>query len=224
MKKRNLRLERERLRREKNKRYILKAAEKVFIQKGFGRARMDEIAREAQFSKATLYRYFRSKSEMFAEIIFNAFEDSYQRIRMIREKPDPAEKRLLDLIRFVLLFYRKKQNLTRIVYFEKSALKDILKTELRIQNRGKPCHPRIPDRFMTIIKQSAALVAEILQDGVESGEFRKMDVSQASMVLGALLRGFQFRGPLEERHEPVAKTAELIHDFFLRGIRKPGKV
>ena len=73
MKKKDLRIERERHRKEENKRFILKVAEKVFVQKGFSLATMDEIAKEAQFSKATLYQYFKGKSEMFFEIIYKSF-------------------------------------------------------------------------------------------------------------------------------------------------------
>jgi len=54
MKKRDLRSERELHRREENKTYILNAAESVFAKKGFSFSTMDDIAEEAQFSKATI--------------------------------------------------------------------------------------------------------------------------------------------------------------------------
>ena len=52
------RKERKQRRIEDNKRFILKAAEKVFARKGFSLTTVDEIADEAQFSKATIYKYF----------------------------------------------------------------------------------------------------------------------------------------------------------------------
>jgi len=76
MKKRDLRIERKRHRREENKIFILKAAEFIFAKKGYSFATMDDIAEEAQFSKATIYQYFNSKGEIFFEIILNVEKDS----------------------------------------------------------------------------------------------------------------------------------------------------
>ncbi len=45
------------------------AARKVFTQKGFAGARMDDIAREAGMNRALLHYYFRSKEKMF-DMIF----------------------------------------------------------------------------------------------------------------------------------------------------------
>ncbi|NJN41742.1 MAG: TetR/AcrR family transcriptional regulator [Flammeovirgaceae bacterium] len=48
---------------------ILKAARKVFTQKGYSGARMDDIANEAGINRALLHYYFRNKDRMF-EVIF----------------------------------------------------------------------------------------------------------------------------------------------------------
>ena len=43
---------------------ILAAAERLFTEKGTEKTTMDDIAREAEYSKATLYVYFQSKEEI----------------------------------------------------------------------------------------------------------------------------------------------------------------
>ncbi len=73
MKNNDLRAERKLQRKRENKKFILEAAEKVFSQKGYSRATVDDISDEAQFSKATIYRYFDSKSDIFSEIIMASF-------------------------------------------------------------------------------------------------------------------------------------------------------
>ncbi len=50
---------------------ILKAARKVFAEKGYEGARVDEIAREAGINKAMLYYYFNSKENILREVILN---------------------------------------------------------------------------------------------------------------------------------------------------------
>src|SRR5207245_10539351 len=48
---------------------ILESAHRVFSQKGYREATMDEIAEGLGLSKAALYRYYQSKEERFREIL-----------------------------------------------------------------------------------------------------------------------------------------------------------
>ena len=66
------RRERERLER---RAAILDAADRVFLDKGFDQATMDEIAAEAEFSKGTLYLYFKNKDDLFVALSTRKFED-----------------------------------------------------------------------------------------------------------------------------------------------------
>ena len=50
--------------RELRKEQILSSALSVFKKQGIEKATMDEIAKEADFGKATLYYYFSSKEEI----------------------------------------------------------------------------------------------------------------------------------------------------------------
>jgi AcrR family transcriptional regulator len=52
---------------------ILESAHRVFSQKGYREATMDEIAEGLSLSKPALYRYYKSKEELFREIfrLFN---------------------------------------------------------------------------------------------------------------------------------------------------------
>ena len=63
-------------RREKEKQQraedIVAAAEKVFFEKGFANSSMDEIATEAQLSRALLYVYFKDKAAIMRAVMLNA--------------------------------------------------------------------------------------------------------------------------------------------------------
>lgn len=48
---------------------ILKAAGKVFLEKGFPKASMREIAEEAQVGLSNIYNYFKSKDEIFRMVV-----------------------------------------------------------------------------------------------------------------------------------------------------------
>jgi AcrR family transcriptional regulator len=48
---------------------IITAAVRLFSQKGFAATRLDEVAKNAGLSKATLYLYFNSKEHLFEAVI-----------------------------------------------------------------------------------------------------------------------------------------------------------
>ena len=52
---------------------IIDAAERVFFSKGYENASMDEVAKEAEFSKRTVYVYFSSKEQIYFEIMIRGY-------------------------------------------------------------------------------------------------------------------------------------------------------
>ena len=48
---------------------ILKAAEKVFLENGFPKASMREIAQEAQVGLSNIYNYFKNKDDIFCTVV-----------------------------------------------------------------------------------------------------------------------------------------------------------
>ena len=223
MNKSNLRMKRELHRQEENRRFILHAAEKVFIQKGYRLATVDNIADEAQFSKTTLYRYFKRKSDIFSEIVYCSFEESYDGIKKIQMRELSAEEKLKKLIGFIISTYHKKKNLTRIFFMEKTSMKKLINAHADFQASHHDFHPEISPRIKSQMERISVIIAEIIREGVNAGEFRDMDVQDASVVLGALLRGFYFRGPIRDKKYSIQETTDLLHSFFLNGIIKQNK-
>ncbi len=60
--------------REIRRKDIIDAAEKIFFAKGFGYATMDDVAKAAEFSKRTVYVYFRSKEQLYFEIMIRGYK------------------------------------------------------------------------------------------------------------------------------------------------------
>ena len=60
-----------------SKEKILKAALRVFLEKGYDRTTVNDVAKESKFTKGGLYHHFRNKEHLFVETInflFNEFE------------------------------------------------------------------------------------------------------------------------------------------------------
>lgn len=49
--------------------HIVEVGRGIFLERGFGRSTMDEVAARARMSKTTLYRFFANKLELFAAVV-----------------------------------------------------------------------------------------------------------------------------------------------------------
>lgn len=65
--------ERRRQEKEIRRKEIIDAAERVFFSKGYENSSMDEVAKEAEFSKRTVYVYFNSKEQIYFEIMIRGY-------------------------------------------------------------------------------------------------------------------------------------------------------
>ncbi|MHA2363216.1 MAG: TetR/AcrR family transcriptional regulator [Candidatus Hodarchaeales archaeon] len=81
-----------RIREQKQRRSeMINTAESYFFKKNFNDIKMDNIAKEAGFSKATLYKYFRNKEELFLAVCANALRTLSDTFEQTFTLPDVGE-------------------------------------------------------------------------------------------------------------------------------------
>jgi AcrR family transcriptional regulator len=73
---------------------ILDAARKVFLEKGFDGARMQNIADEAGINKALVHYYFRSKEKLFDAIFLEVFSGFFPKVSEIMFSDIVFEKKI----------------------------------------------------------------------------------------------------------------------------------
>jgi AcrR family transcriptional regulator len=223
MKRKLLQEEREEWRRREFRRCIVQAAEKVIVARGFTAMTMDDIAREAQSSKATLYHYFRSKEELLLEILGQYFEEIEQGTREINRLPLSAAERLRKGIHFYLRFNEEKENISRMLMMDRSFTE-----KMNIfASAGSRLTSEVDRRFITKMKTKRREIlggaSEVLKEGVASGEFRKMDIAGAVIFLESLLQGYCHVRLWHDKSYSVNEATNIIYSLFLHGIeRKDG--
>jgi AcrR family transcriptional regulator len=67
---------------------IIQAAEKILKTKGYNDTSMDEIAKEAQFTKRTLYQYFQNKEDLYFTVVLNEYEKLFGYLKSGLENGD----------------------------------------------------------------------------------------------------------------------------------------
>lgn len=152
---------------------ILRAARAIFLRHGYGAASMDQVARDAGVSKATLYVYFSSKRDLFAAIVLEE-RDHYVKA------PEIGSTR-------ALLRTNLKQFASGIVDFllspESVATYRMVVAEAgRFPELGRAFHANGPAKLL-------AYVAEHLRRAMTGGLLRRGDAEQAAEHFIGLVRG-----------------------------------
>lgn len=97
----------------RNRKAILDAAIKSFIEKGFDGASIAEIAKMASLPKANVYYYFGSKEAIYRTIIADLMEEWDKALGHLRVEREPADA-ITDYIRAKLDFTRKHSAQSRM--------------------------------------------------------------------------------------------------------------
>lgn len=81
---------------------IMQAAKSLFLEHGFGAVSMDQVAKLAGVSKATVYAHFTSKEKLFAEMVFRACSSKWSgEIPSLTPESD-VRARLEEILRSVV--------------------------------------------------------------------------------------------------------------------------
>jgi len=170
----------ERRRREKEARKltILKAARKLFFEKGFKDVTVAHIARKAELSKGAVYLYFHSKEEIYAQILLADLDKFHNTALSALQDGKNATKMLEDFANvYVDTFLTDREAFRKIMTF-------MLQTDhLNLSESLNQCLIRSTNKTIDII-------GNILKRGVETGEFPfDTDIWQSRNIIWGMLNG-----------------------------------
>lgn len=188
---------------------ILHAAAKVFAEKGVVKTKMVDIAAEAGIGKGTIYEYYRSKEEIFADTFRLIFDDMENRLaEAIGKTDDPIEK-INNLIHVTVIdFLEHSGDLARIMM-------DFWAEGVRSKN----------DELLNIVNlelvysEYKLLIADILHDGIKKGVFKHIDVHSMSAILIGALDGAMLQWIINKDTIDLKKVSEVLLDTLLNGIK-----
>jgi Transcriptional regulator len=194
---------------------IFEAAQKVFIEKGFDGARMEEIAREASINKALLHYYYRTKEKLFKAIFERVFKSFMPQVLTFWDSDLPFFVKIERFVDTYSSFIMKNPFIPNFILNELN---------------------RNPDNVAEVLGNATGLVkddlfgrfAEIIKKEVDAGNIRpiapeQLIVNILSMcifpfVARPIIQGILFKGDkksyqmfLENRKSEVA--AFIIHSI-----------
>ena len=181
---------------------ILKAARIVFARKGFFRATIEEIAKEASVGAATVYRHFETK-----EKLIQAFKDEYTLGSMIGSIIIEDNTNLEEFVYFVIYngleFIGKNRDLFRMSFFEGEQGLEYYRTSLDQTNRSIPVLVRHFEKLTKL------------------GKIKNINPSLMAYSLLGLIMGHGYIKPAYsgKPFDTPEETAKIITDIFLKGIK-----
>ena len=148
---------------DKVRRKIIDAASALYVKKGFNATSIEEISEAAGVSLPVTYRYVKKKSEimrMIMEDMLNSFRENL--LMMIDGIDDPVEK--LDIAARLYFKVVEQQRQKALLMYQKSNSLD------------KASRARIMELEVEVSK----IFGEMIQEGIDSGAFKKVDVDLAA--------------------------------------------
>ena len=174
---------------------ILDAALQVFKKKGIEGSTMDEIALEADFGKATLYYYFKSKEDVFSAILKNGWKDLWANLEpVISEDNKSPRDTFVNILLCISDNVRARPGLYEFLF---NAPKKV--------NFDSESWRSYQERIYSVI-------STLLQEGIKLGEFPKSKPQVLFKALGGLFMGLVLMG----KDKPVSKKdiEQLLNDLI----------
>jgi AcrR family transcriptional regulator len=193
-----------RRRREETRQRIAAAALPVFARSGYERATVDEIVREAGYSKGAFYVHFESKEDLFWGMLEERISGQQDAFRQALDETRSAEENIQALLTTIFAIFRK----------------DAMWSALFIEFVAHAArNDKVRERLAAMYQNWRDFTVETLNQGREVGRVRKdLDVEFVATVMIALIEGMIMQARLapgairpEDAIEPLSR---LLADWL----------
>ena len=185
---------------------LIEVARQLFAHNGIENTTMNNIAEASDKGRRTIYTYFKNKREIYNAVIASETEQMITKLQELATLPIPPESKLMNFI--FVRFDAVKELVLRNGSLRAEFFRDVRKVE-RARRSTTGCE--------------AAILTQILAEGVEKGVFRIKHVEQTAMVMILSLQGLDvhyIRNNFAELGIERLKLREYIKDFIMYGIKK----
>jgi len=189
---------------EHTKKRIALRAKALFEQKGYFAATMDEIREAAGASKGSIYYHFKSKEELFLYILELTMLEWVDKWAEISAPLRTATDKLYALAE----------------HFASDFQNPLVKAAEEFGG-SETADPAVLARLMEITRVHYPIFRQLLEEGMKSGEFERMDATELMYVVIGLMGGLGV-AYYEVGAEEIAPLYRKSIDILLRGIRNPG--
>ncbi len=154
---------------------ILKAALKVFALRGFAATKVGDIAAEAGLSHGLVYHYFKSKEEIFFELVGLAVKTSGNALLMVDALPLPPIEKVRQTAKYIM---------SGIAMGQETSYFFLIVTHAAMMEESPE-----RDRYLGGSFVSIDTMIKILREGQELGQVREGDAAGMSVMFFSAIMG-----------------------------------
>jgi AcrR family transcriptional regulator len=192
---------------------ILDGALKVFAEKGYAGARMDDIARRAGVTKGTIYLYFENKEAVFKTLVRDSIGATLAGVTANTRDFQGSAK---DLLRFAL---------GAMAHLLTTSDRVVLPKIIIAESGNFPGLARFYRE--EIIDKGIALMSSLIERGIAQGEFQRVPVQHAvRLCIAPVLLGAMWRVTFAQFDTELYDYKGLIDthlDVLFRGLAAEGR-
>lgn len=182
--------------------FLTKAAE-VFERKGFSQTRISDVAEALSLKRSALYHYFKSKDEILQALVEEHTDQAAEKAeKFIRSHAGSATSKLRALLTTLILSRMSGGARLRVL--------DPLASEMP---------PKIKAHFDRARRRIFDLLAMVVQEGIDAGEFRPVDARIAALAVSGIAGWTSWWYSPSGRHTPQ-ELAEMLVDIALNGLAR----
>jgi AcrR family transcriptional regulator len=205
--------ERKEREKERRRQQIIVAAKKIISAKGFNKATMEDIAKEAEISPGTIYIYFKNKDELHASLSIRILKHINIRLKHVKNQNDlDDEQRMASL----------KDALYSIYDFDPLILIDLL--HLQSSELLKNLSPELLSEIKRLSQSSLKIMSDIFSEGISTGVFIKTNPDALAGIFWALFSGIilweESKRIIDNKKDFLKPTFDIAFDIFKLGITR----
>jgi AcrR family transcriptional regulator len=183
---------------------ILAAAHRVFAEKGFHAATIDEVAKAADIAKGTVYVYYRSKRALYWAALNRGILEMLDKTKSSMDRAQTTEAKIHAFIETKFRYFDENREFFKIYYSE---FGNVLTHPAEARNN-----------FAKLYLNQAQMLREVLARGLRRKEIRCSRAESVAFAITELTRGLIIHRLLGWSNTKVEDDIRFLFDFVRKGI------
>lgn len=203
--------ERKEREKERRRQQIIVAAKRVFSEKGFNKATMEDIAKEAELSPGTLYLYFKNKEELYASLSLRILQFLHIRVAHVNKEQSLTPVQKLEALMEAMYDVYDFDPLIIINMFH-------LQSSETLKNLSDDLLVEIKE----LSRKSIGAIAEIFKNGIDNGVFKDRHPMALADIFWSLFSGVVLweasKKIIDQKKDYLKETLKVAFGIFKDGI------
>lgn len=183
---------------------ILQAANRVFAERGFDQATMDEVAKEAGVAKGTLYLYYPSKQDIYWAALRRGAQELAAQTSAALAAAVGADEKIRAFIATRLRYFEEHRDLFRI--FDSEFGRSICR------------HDAPAKDFEALFLEQVKALDHLLQQAIRRRSIRPIRTEAAAFALFDITRGLATQRLRGASRGPIEDDIAFAFDLTWKGI------